>query len=121
MPTTVSRAYSVVLERPSMTVSRDVAAVETAPTVVALRGEFDAAALNSLFESFDDALTHDDSDVVVDLAQVDFIGATWIGTLVRSRAWLHAQDRELTVRSPSRVVHRLLDLCGLSYLIESSA
>ena len=51
---------------------------------------------------------------------VDFIGATWIGTLVRSRALLHAQDRELTVRSPSRVVHRLLDLCGLSYLIETA-
>ena len=85
------------------------------------RGELDAAALNSLVETFDDAIAHDDSDVVVDLADVDFIGAAWIGTLVRSRASLHAQDRELTVRSPSRVVHRLLDLCGLSYLIEPSA
>ncbi len=120
MSTTASRAYSVVLERPSLTVSRDVASFHDAPTVVALQGEFDAAALNSLFETFDDALTYDDSDVVVDLADVDFIGATWIGTLVRSRALLHAQDRELTVRSPSRVVHRLLDLCGLSYLIETA-
>ena len=68
--------------------------------------------------TFDDAIAQDDSDVVVDLAEVEFIGAAWIGTFVRSRACLAAQDRELTLRSPSRVVYRLLDLCGLSYLIE---
>ena len=87
--------------------------------VVSLRGELDSAALNSLVDEFSDALAGDDADVVVDLADVEFIGAAWIGTLVRSRAVLRAQDRDLTVRSPSRVVFRLLDLCGLSYLIES--
>lgn len=85
---------------------------------MALRGELDAAALNSLVATFDDAIAHDDSDVVVDLADVQFIGAAWIGTLVRSRAALNSQHREMTVRSPSRVVYRLFDLCGLSYLIE---
>ena len=54
-------------------------------TVVALGGELDAAALSSLVESFDDAIEQDDSDVVIDLAGVDFIGAAWIGTFVRSR------------------------------------
>jgi hypothetical protein len=37
---------------------------------------------------------------------------------VRSRADLQAQDRALTLRAPSRVAGRLLDLCGLSYLVE---
>ncbi len=90
-------------------------------TVVELGGELDAAALNRLVETFDDAIARDHSDVVVDLAQVEFIGAAWIGTLVRSRARLEAQHRELTLRSPPRVVHRLLELCGLAYLIEPDA
>ncbi len=89
-------------------------------TIVALRGELDSAALNILVESFDDAIGHDESDVVIDLAHVEFIGAGWIGTFVRSRARLEAQDRELTLRSAPLVVHRLLELCGLAYLIEPS-
>lgn len=94
---------------------------DSACTVVELRGELDAAALNQLVETFDDAITRDESDVVVDLAEVDFIGAGWIGTLVRSRARLEAQNRELVLRSPPQVIHRLLELCGLAYLIEPAS
>jgi anti-anti-sigma factor len=94
--------------------------IDATCTVIALRGELDAAALNSLVESFDDAIGRDGSDVVVDLASVEFIGAGWIGTLVRSRARLEAQEREFTLRSAPLVLHRLLDLCGLGYLIEPS-
>ena len=118
MATTVSRRYSVA-NRPRVTVSKWREPSHATHTLVALRGELDSAALNTLVETFDDAIAQDDSDVVVDLAEVEFIGAAWIGALVRSRADLRAQDREFTVRSPSRVVVRLLDLCGLTYLIES--
>ena len=108
MATVVSRRYSVA-NRPRVIVSKPLETTHDIRTVVALRGELD---------TFDDAIAQDDSDVVVDLAEVEFIGAAWIGTLVRSRACLQAQDRELTLRSPSRVVYHLLELCGLSYLIE---
>lgn len=117
MGTIVSPRYSVA-NRPRVVVSRPCPGPHHTATVVSLRGELDAAALNSLVDTFDDAIAHDDSDVVVDLADVDFIGAAWIGTLVRSRATLRTQNRVLTVRSPSRVVYRLLDLCGLAYLID---
>jgi anti-anti-sigma factor len=121
MATTVSRRYSVA-DQPRVTVSeRHDSGRESncdVRTVVSLKGELDSAALNSLVVEFADAIAHDDSDVVVDLADVEFIGAAWIGTLVQSRAVLRAQDRDLTLRSPSGVVHRLLDLCGLSYLVE---
>src|SRR3954447_17608886 len=76
---------------PRVTVSK-LRAHDGTHTVVALGGELDAAALNSLVESFDDAIEQDDSDVVIDLAGVDFIGAAWIGTFVRSRAYLATQD-----------------------------
>lgn len=115
MGSTSSRR-SVVRTVPRVTVSRRHG--RDAASVVALRGELDAAALSSLAESFDDAMTQDDSDVVIDLAGVEFIGAAWIGAFVRSRADLQAQDRALTLRAPSRVAGRLLDLCGLSYLVE---
>jgi anti-anti-sigma factor len=119
MGSTSSRRYAATT-LPGVTVSRrhDRGA---ASVVVALHGELDAAALSSLAASFDDAITLDDSDVVIDLAGVDFIGAAWIGAFVRSRADLQAQDRALTIRGPSRVAGRLLDLCGLSYLVESDA
>ena len=116
MATTVAPRY--VANLPRVTVSKQLAPVEVSPTVVSLTGELDAAALNTLLAIFDDAIARDHHDVVVDLADVDFIGAAWIGTLVRSRARLNEQHRELTVRAPSRVVNRLLDLCGLSYLVE---
>ncbi len=103
--------------RPRVVVSKQGVTVD-ACTVVELRGEFDTAALNSLVDTFDEAITQDAFDVVIDLADVEFIGAGWIGTLVRSRARLEMQHRELTLRSPPQVVHRLLDLCGLGYLIE---
>ena len=117
MATTVSRRYRVA-DRPRFIVSSRREAIDTSKTVVALEGELDAAALNTLVDAFDKAIAEDDSDVVVDLAGVEFIGAAWIGTLVRSRASLQSQDRVLTLRSPSRMVNRLLELCGLSYLIE---
>lgn len=122
MATTVAPRFSVA-SVPRVIVSKqlepvDVSPTDVSPTVVSLTGELDAAALNLLLQAFDDAIERDDADVVVDLAGVEFIGAAWIGTLVRSRARLNAQNRELTLRSSSRVVNRLLDLCGLSYLIE---
>jgi anti-anti-sigma factor len=121
MATTVSRRYSVadrLADRPRVVVSKRREAVDSTKTVVALRGELDAAALNGLVDAFDEAIAQDDSDVVVDLAGVEFIGAAWMGTLVRSRTFLQSQDRVLTLRSPSRGVNRIFDLCGLSYLME---
>ena len=119
MATTLSRR-TVIVNRPRLSLSRRLEKTETTQTVVALGGELDAAALNTLVDSFDDAIAQDDSDVVVDLTEVDFIGVAWIGTLVRSRAVLQTQNRELTLRCPSRMVHRLFELCGLSYLIEGT-
>jgi anti-anti-sigma factor len=117
----VAAVYSNdVASPPGFDVSLPGTTIDTACTIVALRGELDAAALHSLVESFDDAIDADGSDIVVDLAAVAFIGAAWIGTLVRGRARLAAQDRELTLRSAPLVLHRLLELCGLAYLIEPS-
>ncbi|HEV7525817.1 MAG TPA: STAS domain-containing protein [Acidimicrobiia bacterium] len=104
--------------RPGVVVSKRRGTLDAVHTVVALKGELDSAALNLLVDAFDAAVGRDDTDVIVDLAEVDFIGAAWLGTIVKSRAVLRAQHRNLMLRAPSDVARRLLDLCGLEYLVE---
>jgi anti-anti-sigma factor len=87
-------------------------------TVVWLEGEHDIATQSALNATLADAISADQSDVVVDLSGVTFMAGATIDELVRGRAVLQIQCRSLTVRSPSRCARRLLDLCGLTDLVE---
>lgn len=44
-----------------------------------------------------------------------------LGVLVRIRGALGGEGRTLTVRAPSRMTRRVLDICGLSDLVEVAA
>lgn len=88
--------------------------------VVWLSGEHDIATVFVLADTLARAIAVGGGDVVVDLSQVGFIGAATIDLLVRSKDLLGQQSRTLTVRSPSRRAIRLLDLCGLLGLVETS-
>lgn len=87
-------------------------------TVVRLDGEHDIATLPLLTDTLTRAISADDTDLVVDLSAVTFLSAATIDELVRGRNTLHLQARNLTLRSPSRCASRLLDLCGLTGLVE---
>ncbi len=56
--------------------------------------------------------------LTLEMSQVDFIDAAWLGVLMG--AWRFANDhgRGLTVSNPSRRVTRVLDLIGLNRLLE---
>jgi anti-anti-sigma factor len=86
--------------------------------VVALYGEHDIATLAELSRAIAGAIALDDADVVVDLSGVEFMGAATATVIERARDFLRARSRELTVRAPSRCARRLLDLCGLTGLVE---
>lgn len=87
-------------------------------TVVWLEGEYDIATAVVLGATLANAISRDDADLVVDLSRVTFIDAATIGVLIRGRNRLRCQSRSLTLRSPSRCARRLLDICGLTAVVE---
>ena len=88
-------------------------------TVVWLRGEHDIGTVAALTETIARAMALDDTDLVVDLSEVQFMSAATIGVLMQARELLHRRSRSLTVRDPSRRARRILDVCGLSELLEA--
>lgn len=87
-------------------------------TVVWLDGEHDIATVFVLTDTLERAISADDADLIVDLSGVTFIGSATIDVLMHVRNILQAQARSLTLRSPSRCARRVLELCGLTGLVE---
>ena len=61
----------------------------------------------------------DNGDVIVDLAGVTFIDGSTLGALIHARRRMSERNRWLTVRAPSRSAQHLLELCGLTALLET--
>ena len=85
---------------------------------VALRGEVDmltaptfACVLDSLFDA---GRRH----IVVDAAEIDFMDASGLRVIGPMSARLHDSGGALTIRSPSPMVRRLLDMTAMGDLIE---
>jgi len=57
-------------------------------------------------------------DVVIDLAELDFIDSSIGRTFSVCRQFLRARDRQLTFRSPSTLAARILHAFGLSDCVE---
>jgi anti-sigma B factor antagonist len=89
-------------------------------TVVWLDGEHDFATVYVLTDMLARAISVDDADLIIDLSGVTFIGSAAIDELIRGRNILHRQARSLTLRSPSRCAKRVLDVCGLTGLVEGT-
>jgi len=87
-------------------------------TVVALQGEADGATLWLVNGTFDRVIADYAGPVVVELAETAFIDSDTVRILSRARRALGEQGRLLTVRSPSRTACLLLELFGLSDLIQ---
>jgi anti-anti-sigma factor len=87
-------------------------------TVVWLRGEHDVSTVAALSETMARAIALDDADVVVDLSDVQFMGAATVGVIIRAREFLRLRSRSLVLRSPSERARRILDVCGHSDLLD---
>lgn len=85
--------------------------------VVWVRGEHDVSTVDALSETLAAAMARDDRDVVVDMSEVQFMGAATVGVLVRARVLLESRSRSLVLRSPSGCAQRMLDLCGQGDLL----
>lgn len=89
-----------------------------AVTVVALRGEADRATLHVVRDALADVIAEGQGDVVVDLAQTEFMDTGALRAVLRARDTLEGTGRQLTLRSPSRSAGRLLAVFGLGHLAD---
>jgi anti-anti-sigma factor len=86
--------------------------------VVTLRGDLDCSARPVLADALSRLIALQAEDVVVDLTDTEFVDLAIVRVLGRCHQLLARQGRKLTFRSPSRLAARLLDLIGLTHLIE---
>lgn len=87
-------------------------------TVVWLRGEHDVSTVAALSQTMARATALDDADLVVDLSEVQFMDASTVGVIIRTREFLRQRSRSLLLRSPSAFALRILGLCGLAALLD---
>jgi len=85
--------------------------------VISLRGELDVAT-EPAFRAELDAVVAAPCRVVVDMSDLEFMDSSGLSTLVRARQQLLGEGGELVVRHPSGIVRRVLEVSGLTVLVE---
>jgi anti-anti-sigma factor len=95
--------------------------VEGPRTVVALRGEADISTRPVLSDVLSLVIATRTGDVVIDLAELEFIDSATVRLLATAHQLLDRHDRKLTFRSPSRLAVRVLAVFELTRLIEPTA
>lgn len=88
--------------------------------VVWVRGEHDLATRVRLTATIAEAARLDDADVAVDLSGITFMDASTIGALVLASNRLLDDAHSLSVRAPSPRARRLLEVCGLTGMIDGA-
>ena len=63
------------------------------------------------------AVVATDGDVVVDLTEVTFMDSTGLGVLANVYKRLGSNGRRLVVKSPTRKVRRVLEVCRLDEVL----
>ena len=108
------------LDQPNAPLLPFAAGVATQGTsaVVTLRGEADFFTLPVVVEVLARVISEHDGPVIVDLAKTSFIDGRTLCALGRAAGFLASHDRTLTVREPSSLAVRLLDLLGLAEVIQ---
>jgi anti-anti-sigma regulatory factor len=88
------------------------------PIVFVLRDAPDLLAGGDLLDLLVREIAGGSGDVLVDLADVDFLDTDSFFALAATARFLDRKGRRLTFRSPSRLAIRVLDLFGLSDRVE---
>jgi anti-sigma B factor antagonist len=83
----------------------------------AVRGEVDVSAVHALTTALDAAIRESEGAFVIDLCDVEFLDSSGLSALLRARALLARDDRQLAVVCPPGPVRRLFDLAGVGELV----
>jgi anti-anti-sigma factor len=110
---TAGSSFFTVSDRPPL----DQRGPEAGPIVVWLWGEHDASTDRALCLTLARAIAVDSAGLVLDLSEVEFIGSSTLGIIVRAREFLRQRTASLTLRAPSAPARRSIDACGLTDLL----
>ena len=88
---------------------------------VVLHGEHDIATVADLTQTLRRATAAVNGDLVVDLADVDFMGAAAVGVFIRASEELRRRNHMLFLRSPNSSAQRVLKVCGFAPLADWGA
>ncbi len=93
--------------------------IHPSPVVLWLRGERGTDTVDDLADEIAHAIAFSDGDLVIDLSEVSLMGSGTVRVLIRARDFLHGRSRSLILRSPLPGSRRLLQVCGLTELIDA--
>ena len=86
--------------------------------VVALRGEVDMLTAPTFASVLDVLFASGRRDIVVDVAELDFMDASGLRVIGPMSSRLHDGGGALTIRSPSPILRRIFDITAMGDLIE---
>ena len=89
--------------------------------VLALQGEADIATAPLLTRALSRVTELGTARVVLDAASLDLIDACCLGVIADARDRLREQGRDLVVRSPTALLHRVLTVLEMEDLIEHAS
>jgi anti-anti-sigma factor len=87
------------------------------PTVVWLTGEHGISTDGALSRALARAIALGATALVIDLSEIQFMGASTLGAIVRVREFLRRRSGTLMVRSAPPIIRRTIDICGLNDLL----
>lgn len=89
-------------------------AVEGPEAVITVNGELDPHTADTLADALRDLTAREDlRSVVLDLSDVSFIDSSGLRAILTAHDELRNREAQLTLRSPSEAVHRLLEITDL--------
>ena len=79
---------------------------------VTLRGEIDISAVDELDTALDSRIRATTGTFVADLCDVTFLDSSGLATLVRARALLETEDRQMVIVCQPGAARRIFELTG---------
>ena len=84
---------------------------------LAIRGEVDVSVSRILEQAVDAAIRGSVGAFVLDLCDVAFLDSTGLGVILRARALLARDERELAIVCPPGSARRLFEMAGVTDLL----
>ena len=94
------------------------ATVDGSKATVAIRGELDVYTAPKLRGRLHELLDEGVSEITLDLADLSFIDSSGLGVIVGALKRLRERDGNLVLRAPSRSTSKVLEITGLSRILD---